>query len=137
MPVVEALQALLGRERGHLPVPADALVLALDQLVFGKPIREAEIGHLIGFSLGQQVGQFVGGRAQAQAAVSAHSLLKLAHGSPPGHWSGQYGGKHSDPELAWVLAAVTAAVPAPSLLRLLPHNFAAGWRACRAALPET
>ena len=56
VPVGEALQALLSRERGHLPVPADALVLALDQFVFGKPVREAQIGHLVGFSLGQQVG---------------------------------------------------------------------------------
>jgi hypothetical protein len=24
--------------------------------VFGKPVREAQIGHLVGFSLGQQVG---------------------------------------------------------------------------------
>ena len=41
VPVVETLQAFFGRERGHLPVPADALVLALDQFVFGKPVRRS------------------------------------------------------------------------------------------------
>ena len=53
VPVVEALQALLGRERGHLPVSADALVPALDQFVFGKSVREAQVGHLVVFCLRQ------------------------------------------------------------------------------------
>jgi hypothetical protein len=54
VPVVEALQALLGGERGHLPVPANAFVLALNQFVFGKPISEAQVGHLVGFCISQK-----------------------------------------------------------------------------------